>query len=111
MLRVTAVMAVTGSVSATVRWGWRAGLGFLLGSALSYGNFRLWIRMVRGMGESGSTPRGAAFLGLRYLFVGAAVYAIINLSEVSLPAVLAGLLIAAAAVIAEIVYELIFLRS
>ncbi len=111
MLRVTTVLGVVGSISATVRWGWRAGLGFMVGSALSYGNFRLWIRMVRGMGEAGSSPRGAVFLGLRYLLVGAAVYVIISVSEVSLPAVLAGLLITAAAVVAEIVYELIFLRS
>ena len=111
MLRVTTVLGVGGAVSATVRWGWRVGLGFLIGSALSYGNFRLWIRMVRGMGEAGSSPRGAVFLGLRYLLVGAAVYAIIGVSEVSLPGVMAGLLTTAAAVVLEIIYELIFLRS
>lgn len=111
MLRVTTVLGVGGSISVAVRWGWRVGLGFLIGSALSYGNFRLWIRMVRGMGEESSSPRGAVFLGLRYLLIGAIVYAIIEVSEVSLPAVLAGLLITAAAVVAEIVYELIFIRS
>ncbi|MEO8029175.1 MAG: ATP synthase subunit I [Bryobacteraceae bacterium] len=111
MLRVTTALTIAGAAFVAAGWGWRVALGFLVGAALSYGNFRLWIRMARGLGAPGASPRGAVFLGLRYLLVGAAVYVIISVSGVSLPALSAGLLVAVGAVIAEIVYELIFLRS
>ena len=111
MLRVTAGIGLAGTVSALARWGWRGGAGFFLGAALSYANFMLWIRMVKGIGEPGATSRGAVFLGLRYLLVGVAVYVIIESSGVSVPALLVGLLVAVGAVITEIVYELIFIRS
>ena len=111
MLRVTVGLGAAGVVFSFGGWGWRAGLGFLIGSALSYGNFRLWIRMVKGMGEPGASSRGAVFLGLRYLLVAAAVCVMIEFSGASLAALLVGLLVAVAAVIAEIIYELIFIRS
>jgi len=111
MLHVTALLGIAGAALVSLQWGWRAGGGFLAGAALSYLNFRLWIRMVRGLGEPGGTTHGAAFLGLRYLLIAGAAYVIIRVSEVSPAALMAGLLITAAAVVAEIIYELIFLRS
>jgi len=111
MLYVTALLGIAGSAAASMQFGWRIGAGFLIGAALSYINFRLWIRMVRGLGEPGGTTHGAAFLGLRYLLIAGAAYVIIKVSEVSPGALMAGLLITAAAVVAEILYELIFLRS
>jgi hypothetical protein len=111
MLRTTLLLGMAGALTALVLWGWPSGAGFVLGAGLSYGNFRLWIRMVQGLGDPGNSTRGAVFLGLRYLLVAGATYVIIVVSGVSLRALLAGLLVAVAAVIVEIVYELIFVRS
>lgn len=56
--------------------------------------------------SSGSSS--AALYGLRYLLLGGVVFVIIKYFEVSFLAVLAGLLVSVAAIILEILYELIF---
>ena len=90
--------------------GWRGGCGFLLGGLIAYLNFRWVRRTVYALGEApdGKPPRAslAVFLGLRYLLLGAAAYAILKFSEISLSAALAGLFAPAAAVILEILIEL-----
>jgi len=47
-------------------------------------------------------------LGLRYLLIGAAIYAIVKYLEINLVAILLGLFVSVAAVIFEILYELIY---
>src|SRR5262249_24046705 len=95
--------------------GWRGGSGFLLGALISYLNFHWLKRTVYALGEvaSGKPPRArmAVFLGLRYLLLGLAAYGILKLSEISLTALLAGLFVPAAAVILEILIELIYART
>ncbi len=53
----------------------------------------------------------AVFLGLRYLLLGLAAYAILKFSEISLTAALVGLFVPAGAVILEILIELIYVRT
>ena len=48
------------------------------------------------------------FLGLRYLLLGLGAYVILKFSEISLTAVLVGLFVSTAAVILEILIELIY---
>jgi hypothetical protein len=50
-------------------------------------------------------------LGLRYLILGAAGYVILNYSSLSLAAAMAGLFVPVAAVILEILFELIYART
>lgn len=116
MQRYSLWLGIAGSLVALAWLGWRSGAGFVLGAALSYGNFRLWVRMVDALGQAASggnppRPRGAVFLGLRYLLLAAVVYGILKVSEVSVPALLAGLLVSVAAVLGELVYQLIFFRN
>ena len=111
MYRSMAVMSIV-AVPALLLWrGWRWGLGFALGAVASWLNFR-WLRnLVDSLGQaaSGKPPRNRAaiLLGLRYVLLAAAGYAILNLSEISLTAALVGLFVSAAAVIIEILYQLI----
>jgi hypothetical protein len=95
--------------------GWRGGCGFLLGGLGSYLSFRMLKRTVDSLGgTSGEKPPRASvavFLGLRYLLLGLGAYAILRFSEINLMAALVGLFAPAAAVILEILVELIYART
>src|SRR5689334_6948003 len=112
ILRVNLALTTAGAAACFARGGWRWGLGFLLGAAIALANFRWLKRTVDALGDlSGGKPpsaRVAVFLGLRYLLLGAAAYAILRFSEISLTACLAGLFVPTAAVILEILIELIY---
>jgi hypothetical protein len=115
ILRLTLALTVLGAAVYFAKGGWRAGCGFLLGGSISYLNFRWLKRTVYSLGETagGKPPRArvAVFLGLRYLLLGGGAYAILKFSEISLNAALVGLFVPTAAVILEILIELIFARS
>jgi hypothetical protein len=106
------VLTVVGALSAFQVGGWRVALGFLIGAVFSALNFRFFIRIVNVVGEptGKSRPRGASavFLGARYLLFGLIGYAILRFFEVSIPAALAGCFVCVAAVVLEILYELIY---
>src|SRR5579872_2620375 len=111
--RLAAALTGLGAAVYFVFGGWRGGCGFLLGGLIAHLNFRWVRRTVYALGEvsTGKPPRAglAVFLGLRYLLLGAAAYAILKFSEISLSAALAGLFAPAAAVILEILIELVYL--
>lgn len=109
MTRLTAALGVAGTITALIWRGPRAGAGFLAGAIISFFNLRWWIGLAGAIGSSAKPPlRGsAALLGLRYLAAAGAIYVIVKFLEISLTAVLAGLFVCVAAVIAEILYELI----
>ena len=106
-----AVMSVTGVVALLMWQGWRWGLGFALGAAASWLNFRWLKKLVDSLGHAASGKRlknrTAILLGLRYVLMAGAGYAILNFSEISLTAALVGLFVSAAAVVIEILYQLI----
>jgi hypothetical protein len=109
MCGVTAV----GAITATVLGGVPSLIGFLLGAAFSTVNFFVWHRLVARVGEvaaPGDQPRriSAIFFGLRYFLFIAAGYVILRFYEASLFAALAGCFVAVAAVILEILVELIY---
>jgi hypothetical protein len=115
IFRLTLALTVLGAAAYVVIAGWRGGCGFLLGGLISYLNFRWIKRSVYALGAAagGKPPRArvAVFLGLRYLLLGASAYAILKFSEISLQAALVGLFVPAAAVILEILIELIYART
>jgi len=107
-----AFLTIAGLIAASVRGGWSWAVGFLLGAAASWLNFRWLKQMVNALGKAaiGKPPktRVAVFLGLRYLLLAAAGYVILNYSKLSVAAGLIGLFVHAAAVILEILFELIY---
>jgi len=110
--RLTLVLTASGAAIYFAMAGWRGGCGFLLGAIASYLNFRWLRRTVSALGETvgGKPPRAwvAVVLGLRYLLLGLGAYAIVRVSEISLTAALVGLFVSTAAVIVEILIELIY---
>jgi len=115
MKRGMAALSIAGVLLLFIWRGWHWGLGFALGAVASWLNFRWLKKLVDTLGEAatGQRPRNrvAVMLGLRYLLLAAAGYAILRYSEVSLPAALVGLFVSAAAVIVEILYQLIIYGS
>ena len=115
ILSLTLALIVLGAAGYFIIGGWRGGCGFLLGGLISYLNFQWIKRTVYALGETtgGKPPRAkvAVFLGLRYLLLGLGAYAILKFSEISLSAALVGLFAPAAAVILEILIELIYART
>ncbi|PYT19402.1 MAG: hypothetical protein DMG59_00360 [Acidobacteria bacterium] len=114
IIRITICLGLAGTLAALVAGGPRAGAGFLAGSLISLVNFRFWMSLAAALGGGSGKPplRGSAtFLGLRYLIVGGAIYAIVKVLEISLAAVLIGLFVSVAAIIIEILYELIYARA
>ena len=112
ILRLTLILTVGGAAVYLVIAGWRGGCGFLLGGLVSWLNFHWLKRTVYALGEAaaGKPPRArlAVLLGLRYLLLGLGAYAILRFSEISLTAALVGLFVPTAAVILEILIELIY---
>ena len=110
-----AFLTLAGTIAAVIYGGWKSAGGFLLGAAASWINFRWLKQMVNSLGEAaaGKRPkaRGAVFMGLRYLLFAAAGYVILNYSKLSLVAGLIGLFVPAAAIILEILFELIYVRT
>lgn len=105
-------IAAGGLVLATVWRGWTWGAGFALGAAASWVNFRWLKQIVEALGSAKPTRKRVAVLaGLRYALLGGGAYAILHYSPVSVTAALAGLFVAAAAVIFEICFELVYARS
>ncbi len=110
----TVAIAAAGGLALLVWKGWRWALPFLLGAAASYLNFR-WLKRVvdalSGALTASPSPKFAILIGLRYLLLAGGAYVIVNLTILSLPAALTGLFVPVAAVIWEIVYELIYARK
>jgi len=103
--RIVGVLALAGTILAGLRWGGAEALGFAVGATFSALNFRLWHGMVRRVG--GPSSPGTALLGLRYVLFIAGGYAILNYFEANVLAALIGCFVAVAAVLVEILLELI----
>jgi len=103
------VLAAGGTLAAFVWRGWRAGAGFALGSAVSWLNYR-WLKQVADAvgGRARPHARLAVILGLRYLLLGGGAYVILRYSKISVPSALLGLFVSVAAVIVEILFELVY---
>jgi hypothetical protein len=56
-------------------------------------------------------PRAAVFLGARYALLALVAYVILRFSVLNLPALLGGIFVAVAAVILEIIFELLYARN
>lgn len=104
--RVVGVLAVGGTIAAAVVAGGPGSLGFAIGALFSGLNFHLWHRMVRHVGDAKSPA--TALLGGRLPIFALAGYAILNYFEANVLAALVGCFVAVAAVIFEVLLELIY---
>jgi hypothetical protein len=105
-------LAAGGALVALIWRGWTWGAGFAVGAIASWLNFR-WIKQVVDAlgGKRPTRKRVAVLAGLRYLLLGGGAYVIFRVSSISVPATLVGLFVAVAAVIVEILFQLVYARD
>jgi len=106
--RFAIVLGLTGTAGVLAAYGLRTAVGFMLGAALSILNFRGLSMLVNVIGGAKPGAFAAVLIALRYLLIGCAIYAIVRFLGGTPAAVVWGLLAAFAAVVLEILYELIF---
>jgi hypothetical protein len=113
ILRLMLLFALGGAIAAGVWRGWTWSAGFAVGAVVSWLNFRWLKQIVDALGNTRTKTRKrvAVVAGLRYLLLGGGAYVILHYSRISLPAALAGLFVAAGAVIVEILFELVYART
>ena len=104
------ILGSIGTVALSAIKGLNIGFGFLIGAALSYVSFWRWQQVVSAIGP-GSGKKSPWMFILRILALGVAAYVIIKFLGLNVGAVLAGLLVSAASVIIELIYELIYART
>lgn len=110
--RVVWIMAALTLAGGPACWIWagrQGAVGFLAGAAVSWVSFGLLYRLVKDVESAASGRTGsaaaAALHSLRYLILGGAIYVIVRLYGVFVPALAIGLLVAVAAATLEAVYE------
>lgn len=108
---IIGILGVTGCLVSLVVAGWKGSAGFALGGAVSWLSFR-WLKQVVGSvgaeHPAANVPQKAI---LRYVLLGGVAYVIVRYTVVNLRAALAGLLLTTAAVIVEILIELVYARD
>ena len=110
----TVWLTVVGTFVAALMEGPTVGLGFLLGAAVSALNFRWLHRLVDSLGPDSKKKPGKAlglFLSFRYVLFGIVGYVIVRYFKVNIMAALVGLFVAVAAVLIEVVYEIVYART
>jgi hypothetical protein len=113
--RMRASMLWLSGAGALAGWfvaGWQWGLGFLAGGLASWGNFYWLHQLTASLGGTltSARKRMVLFFCLRYLLLGAGGYVLVKVLGLNLTAALLGLLVVAASVILEILYELVYAR-
>ena len=108
--RIMLVLALLGaSILATIK-GVRIGIAFLIGCAVSYLSFWGWQQVAAALGPS-PKKRSAWGFTIRVIVLGALACVIIKFLGLDVAAAVTGLLVSAAAVILELIYELIYART
>ncbi len=112
IFRIGAALGMIGTIVVFVRFGAGTAVGFLSGALLSLLNFHGLKRVVDGL--SGATPgkrSSPLFWAFRYVLFAGIAYVIVKGLGISLMPILAGLFVAAAAIIVEILYEITYART
>ncbi len=105
--RYALVLGVVGTVVALLLNGVKDASGFVVGASLAFVTIESWSRLAASLnpeatGSKPSVGASGAFLALRYLIIGGALYATVKVLEVNPLAVLLGLFVSFAAVLIEL---------
>jgi len=103
-------LALTGSAVLAIVKEIRIGLAFLIGATVSYASFWGWRQLVDAL-TPGPKKRSAIPFMVRILLLIALAYAIIRFLGLNFAAAASGLLVSAAAVLLELIFELIYART
>jgi len=103
-------LALTGSAVLAIVKEIRIGLAFLIGATVSYGSFWGWRQLVDAL-TPGPKKRSAVPFVVRILLLIALAYAIIRFLGLNFAVAASGLLVSAAAVLLELIFELIYART
>jgi hypothetical protein len=101
-------LGLAGAMSLAVVKGVRSGAAFLIGAAVSFGSFWGWQSVVDKIGPN-PRKRGRSFFVLRLVALVALAWVIIKFLGLNVAAAALGLLVSGAAVVLEIIYELVFI--
>lgn len=105
------VIGVSALIVLSLAFGWRIGLGFLVGAGVAYLNFYWLKKIVAGLGDlvnaSGTVARHGVVrrFMLRFFLMALVAFAILTVSRESLYGFFAGLFLPVAAILCEAVYE------
>ena len=105
--RIIVVLGLLGAAGVAALKGYAGGFAFLIGSAVSFASFWGWRHLVDALGPN-PKQRNPAFFVLRLLALVTVAWVIIKFLGLNVAAAALGLLVSGAAVILEIIYELIF---
>ena len=105
--RIILMLAVIGAISMALWKGIASGFAFLIGSGISYASYWGW-RIVADALVPNSKKRSPTFFVLRLLALVAVAWVIIKFLGLNVAAAALGLLVSGAAVVLEIIYELIY---
>lgn len=108
--RIIVVLGLGGAVSVAAYKGIGSGAAFLIGSAVSFASFLGWRRFVDALGPNPKQQRPVLYV-LRLVAVAAVACVIIKFLGLNVAAAALGLLVSGAAVVLEIIYELIYARA
>ena len=110
MAKLILAISVIGSALAGLFGGWAWAIGFLIGGAASYFNFRNLVQIVAHLGTRESSGRIGAFAWVlfRLILLIAGAFVIIKLTKIKLLAVCLGLFAPVAAAILEALFELTY---
>jgi hypothetical protein len=108
-------LTLGGTAAGYFLYGRPEAVGYAVGALISILNFRSFEKIVAmtGVVADGHRPQrmSAVFLGVRYFVFAGSAYGIIKVFEANFLAALAGFFVCVAAVIIEILYELIYART
>ena len=107
--RIIVVLGIGGTVYVSIAYGWQTGLGFLVASIASYWSVWRWHRVVESLGPDSVRERipVSRFI-LQFRLLAIVGYVIVKYLQVNRLVAVSGLLVGAAAVILEILYELAY---
>jgi len=103
-------LALVGFAFLGVTKGIRIGAAFLIGATVSYASFWGWRQLVDALTPEPKKRSSFPFVA-RILLLIVMAYAIIKFLGLNLAAAAAGLLVSAAAVLLELIFELIYART
>ena len=113
LFRIAVAIAGAGTLVAGLSRGLPGAVGFALGGGASLVSLSLWQRVAMRLSpaqEARKSGPSKLFLVGRFLALFAIAYVIVKTLEVNVMAALSGLFVSAAAVVAEVLFELITFR-